>query len=769
MKEIQQRGSDMLMSADPALGYLGKIAKTTRESSPWWPPQAQAPKGAPNVVVVLLDDVGFSDFGCYGSEIQTPNIDALASRGLQFTNYTTVPMCTPARAALMTGKNPHSVGCGWLANNDAGYPGYRAGEMSKDAPTLAELLRTNGYSTYAVGKWHNTADHNVTESGSKDSWPLQRGFDRFYGFLGAETHYFEPAQLVEDNNFTKCDDYPEDYYSTDDWTRKGIELLKAHHSCTPEKPFLLYLPFNAPHVPFHAKPADIVKYRGAYDCGWDAVRQHRFDRQKERGIIPRGAQLSPRSEGVASWEELSGPEREVYARYMEIYAAMIDNVDQNVGKIMQFLREVGALENTLIIITSDNGATSLGGLEGAANISAKRYSRTEDPQKAQQMLQRGELGSKSSFPVYPVGWGNACNAPFRLYKRTPMNGGIRVPFIVHWPEGAKSGIRDQWVHVTDTTPTILDLIGAEYPLQFNGYRTRGFDGVSFREVLTSLEARPKRTKQYYEMEGNRGLISGRWKIVSLQPPGKAIDLDNWMLFDLETDPTECEDLAARMPDKLAELVEAFERDAEAYYVYPLDNRDMRRTLTVPPYLEQSLQEVRTFYPGTNSATMATVTPLIADRDFKLECHYRHGSSDEGVIFSIGDSFGGLVLFSRGGKTFFVYNGEQQMTVVDDLPVEPGDVQFILEHKALGERRGSGAITINGRRVAESISMSPTMLMTVTGEGLDVGLDRRSKVSDLYQDRGSFPYSGTISFVRIEPGMQAPGSYVNRSEVESQRD
>ena len=350
-----------------------------------------------------------------------------------------------------------------------------------------------------------------------------------------------------------------------------------------------------------------------------------------------------------------------------------------------------------------------------------------------------------------------------------MNGGIRVPFIVNWPKGAKAGIRDQWVHVTDTTPTIIDLIGAEYPLQFNGYRTRGFEGVSFSEILRSPEARPRRTKQYYEMEGNRGLISGNWKIVSLQPPNKPMDLDNWMLFDLETDPTECEDLAAIMPDKLAELVEAFEKEAETYYVYPLDNRDMRRTMTVPPYLEQSLQEVRMFYPGSNSATLATITPLIADRDYKLECHYRHGSGDEGVIFSIGDSFGGMVLLARGGTTIFIYNGEQHETVVDDLPVEPGEVHFILEHKALGDRRGCGAITINGKRVAENVSMSPTTIVPVTGEGLDVGLDRRSKVSSLYEDRGAFPYSGSISCVRITPGIQAHGSYVNRPELESQRD
>jgi len=253
---------DGLMSGDPGDGYQGVIGRTLQDSTPWWPPEPVRRKDAPNVVVILLDDLGFSDFGCYGAEIQTPHIDALAAGGLRFSNYTTVPMCTPARAALLTGKNPHAVGCGWLTFNTPGYPGYQAGEISRDAPTLAELLRGEGYSTYAAGKWHNTADHKVTSTGDRSSWPLQRGFDRFYGFIGGETHYFAPAQLFSDNAIVDRDTYGDDYYCTDDWTATAMHWLRAHVSASPHKPFFLYLPYNAPHAPLHAKREDLARYAG---------------------------------------------------------------------------------------------------------------------------------------------------------------------------------------------------------------------------------------------------------------------------------------------------------------------------------------------------------------------------------------------------------------------------------------------------------------------------------------------------------------------------
>ncbi|MGH8433771.1 MAG: arylsulfatase [Pseudomonas sp.] len=643
------RDESLLKNGDPGHGYQGTIGKTLKDSKPWWRPYTRAPAGAPNVVVILLDDLGFSDFGCYGSEIKTPNIDALAGGGLKFTGYTTVPMCTPARAALMTGKNPHSVGCGWLTHNNPGYPGYQAGEMSKDAPTLPELLRAQGYSTYAVGKWHNIADHNVTSAGDRSAWPLQRGFDRFYGFLGAETNFFSPGQLVEGNEFLNADAYPEGYYTSNDWTDRSIRYLRAHRAASADKPFFLYLAHNAPHVPLHALPGDIAKYDGTYDDGWDVVRKARYARQKLMGLIPDSWRLPDANPGVPRWDDVPEAQRPVMVHYMQLYAAMVDNIDQNVGRLVAELKALGVFDNTLIMLTSDNGASSIGGPEGAANIFEKRVTQQEKPGLPQAMLQSGILGGIDSYPAYPVGWGNCSNTPFRYYKRTPMNGGIRVPFIVSYPKGIPDpgATRRQWIHVTDTLPTLLDLLKVDYPAQFNGYKTRELNGVSYLGMLRDGSFPAQRTQQHYELEGNRGYISGPWKIASLQPPGSAIDLNRWLLFNLEQDPTECDNLAAVQPELLQQLIEKFEQDAHANYVYPLDNRDNRRVLALPPFLESVYAKPRYFYPDSETASPMSISPLISDRNFEIECAFEWRPGFEGVLFAVGDNVAGLAAFVMG--------------------------------------------------------------------------------------------------------------------------
>ncbi|EHP42168.1 arylsulfatase [Cupriavidus basilensis OR16] len=753
-----------------ANGYRGTIGKTLQESQPWWPAQRAALPGTPNIVVVLLDDLGFSDFGCFGSEIRTPHIDALAQGGLRFANYTTVPMCTPARAALMTGKNPHAVGCGWLTHNNPGYPGYQAGEMASDAPTMAELLRERGFSTYAVGKWHNTADHNVSPAGARDSWPLQRGFDRFYGFLAAETNYFAPGQLVEGNSFLDTDDYPEDYYCSDDWTDKAIGWLKAHQGASPDKPFFLYLAHNAPHVPLQAKPQDIERYAGEYDQGWDEIRRQRYERQRAQGVIPADWQLSDRGSNIPAWDQLTPEQRSLYAHYMAVYAAMVDNIDQNIGRLADHLRDAGVLDNTLFILTSDNGASSIGGPQGAANIFEKRVSGVEPASLAADMMRDGKLGGVDSYAAYPVGWGNASNTPFRFYKRTPMNGGIRVPYIVHWPQGIRDGgaIRREWIHVTDTLPTLMEIAGIDYPDRFRGNRTRGLNGISFRAMLADPAQATRRTRQHYELEGNRGYIRDHWKIVSLQPPGTRIDLDNWMLFDLLRDPTECEDVAAANRGVLAELVAEFEADAQANHIYPLDNRDNRRVLAVPPFLEKSYSLARTFHAGMSTVPTAVISPLIADRDYTLECRFSSEPGSEGVLLAFGNAFGGLSVFVADGQLHVVYNVGERSMAPPPVPLAQGDHHFVLEHRALGARRASATVLLDGQVAMAAMDMSPTILR-LTGEGLDVGCDRRLKVSERYKARGAFRYNGAIRFVRLTPGKQAADSLANRPERLAQID
>jgi len=762
------------LSGDPGEGWQGHMGRTLAESTPWWRPAVSAPPGAPNVIVILLDDVGFSDFGCYGGEIRTPNIDALAGAGLRFTGYTTVPMCAPARAALLTGKDPHSVGCGWLTHANPGYPGFQAAEISRDAPTMAELLRAGGWSTYAVGKWHNTPDHQVQAAGDRASWPLQRGFDRFYGFLGAETNFFSPGHLVEGNDFAVRDAYPDDYFCSDDWTDRAIAWLRAHRSADGAKPFFLYLAHNAPHVPLQARARDIERYRGVYDLGWDALRERRFERQRALGVVPADWRLPGLTPGVPEWSATDPQRREVMAHYMALYAAMIDNVDQNLGRLLDCLRELGVLDDTLVLLTSDNGASSIGGPDGTANIFEKRITRTEDPALAVRMLEDGALGGIDSYPAYPVGWGNASNTPFRFFKRTPMNGGIRVPMIVSWPARIRDAgaIRRDWIHVTDTLPTLLEITGLGYPAQHQGYRTRTLDGTSWAPLLADPAARAPRVAQslaqHYELEGNRGYIRGRWKIVSLQPAATRIDLDNWMLFDLEADPTEIDDLAASRPDVLRELVDAFEADAAARYLYPLDNRDNRRVLALSPDRVEAASRPRVFHPGAETVATIAVSMLIADRDYTLTCAFDWSAGDEGVVWAIGDSFAGLALFADGGRLHLVFRRGVEREEAIEAPLAPGPQQVVVRHRAHGQRRGTAELSVGGRPVAAPLDTSPT-LVRLGGEGLDVGLDRRRKVSTRYASRGTFTYPNRIAFVRIDPGPMAPGSLANRPETLAQAD
>jgi arylsulfatase len=761
---------DKLPSGDPGAGYQGTIGRTLQESSPWWPPRPEARAGSPDIVVVLLDDLGFSDVGCFGAEIATPNIDALAANGLRFSQYTTVPMCTPARAALLTGKNPHAVGCGWLTFNLPGYPGYQAGEISRDAPTLAELLRGSGYATYCAGKWHNTADFDVSASASRASWPLARGFDRFYGFIGGETHYFSPFQLFEDNAIVDRDAYASDYYCTDDWTDKAVAWLTSHVSSSRDKPFFLYLPYNAPHAPLQAKPSDLVRYRGVYDRGWDELRDARRERQQAMRLFAREWPVAPRSPGVPAWAELPAERRALYARYMELYAAIVDNVDQNVGRVVACLQKLGRLDNTLVIVTSDNGANGIGGVEGAVNNLAKRLTGREDPERVRDVMASGRLGATETWPAYPLGWTDVSSAPFRLYKTTTMNGGIRVPFVAHWPRGIaeRGAIRQQWLHVTDIVPTILDIVGQPYPEALNGYRTRSLDGVSAKALFRRANATSARSRQHYELAGNRGYIENGWKIVSLQPPGRAIDLDNWMLFDLECDATEVHDLARAHPDKLAELVAAFDADAQANYVYPLDNRGVRRSLTVPPFLEGAYARPHTFHPGSTIA-LGVVAPLVNDRDYRLACTFEFEPGDEGVLFALGDLLGGLALFARGDALVFVYRSGQGGEVASDaLRVRAGTNRFELRHEALGARRGRGTLVVNDERVA-TVDMSPTTILGLgVGEGLDIGVDRKLPVTERYEGNGAWPYTGRVACVTIEPGTHPADSYANLPEREAQR-
>lgn len=748
--------------------FEGHIGKTLADSQPYWPAPVRAPQDAPNVVMILLDDLGYADFGCFGGEIDTPNIDALAAQGLRFSRYTTVPMCTPARAALLTGKNPHSVGCGWLTHSDPGYPGYK-GEMSLDAPTMAELLRMRGYSTMAAGKWHNVYDRNNLPGGDTSAWPVQRGFERFYGFQAAENSYFQPDNMMEGNQPALAGIYPPDYFAPDDYTQRSLDWITDHRAGSPDKPFFLYLAYQTPHAPLQAKPEDIRKYRGRYDAGWDAVRRERFERQRAAGVVEPNARFIDRNAGIPAWDDLAPEMRALHARYMEVYAALVDNVDQNIGRLVAHLKHLGQLDNTIIMITSDNGANSVGGATGVMNLQGQRVGVGDDDALNQRLLKEDRIGALDTYLAYPTGWTQVSNTPYRLYKRTTMNGGIRVPFVLHWPQGVadsdRGAIRSQWIHVTDVLPTVMEACGAELPTQFNGYRTRALDGVSFGALLRDAQAPTQRSQQYYELAANRGFISGEWKIVSLQPPQKAIDLDNWMLFHLTTDPVEEHDLAAKHPDILRRLIAEFEQQADANYVYPLDNRTEARAMGVPPQEIERMLLPRECHRAGQSVPGMVTTPLVADRSYQIDADFDWKRGDEGIIFSLGDRFSGLVVFVEDGALRCVYQWWFNPKELAPIPLSEGQQHFSFDYEATGDRKGRGRLILGGAPATNFVDLSPTLLR-VTG-GLSVGLSRRLGVAERLEARGEFRYTGNITRVRITPGALPAKTALVLSEAELQ--
>lgn len=732
-------------------GFKGTLGRTRAESTPWWPERTHAPVGAPNIVIIYMDDMGWSDPGCYGSEIRTPNIDAVAARGLRFNHYTTHPLCSPARAALLTGMNAHAVGSGWLSTNNMGYPGY-TGEIPLDAPTLAEALRTTGYETIMTGKWHNTPIPDSVPAGPKHNWPSQRGFDTFYGFMAGETHYFFPTRLMLNNQVLPIDEYPRDYYATDDWTGKAIEYLKDLRASSPTKPFFLYVANNAMHAPMQAKERDIEKYRGCYDAGWTATREARFRRQIELGLIPPDAKLPPSDDGVPHWDATDPADRPLFARHMEVYAAMLDCADQNVGRLVDHLQAIGELDNTIIIFSSDNGGTDSGGATGYFNNNRRLSGLPPEPVEADR-ARIHDVGGPRSIPLYPAGWGEVSNTPFPSFKSYTGAGGRRVPFVLSWPAKVvgQGQIRQQFIHVTDVMPTLLELAGIAPPETIRGQPALRMHGKSFAPVLFDPTAAATRTEQYYECWSNRAFLRDGWLARSVQKRGAPIDFDNWTLHNLAEDFTECVDVGGRFPDKLTELSTAFDTAAREYFVYPLDNRTQIEIVSdVPPAMRGRKPKPRVFLPASPSVHRADILPLISNRSFRISTRFALRSTDSGVLWAVGDTIGGMVMYAEEGQLRFHYNGFGKRAGFAGVPLAEGDHEAVLVYEALGGRRGRGRLLLDDVEKAGWTDLSPTLMFGIF-EGLDVGLDRRAPVLwDLYERHGAFGFSGSIREVLVTP-------------------
>ncbi len=733
-------------------GFAGKVGRTREESEPHWElPQRPAP-GAPNVVVVFMDDLGWADVGCYGSEIATPHIDALAARGIRFNHYTTHPICSPARAALLTGMNAHSVSTGWLANNNPGFPGY-SGEIPLDAPTIAETLRAAGYATVGVGKWHNSPNGSHPNT----SWPTFRGFDRFYGFLEGETSYFFPARLVYNNIVAPIDEYPEGYYATDDWMDKAIGFVSDIRNQDPNRPFFLYVANNAVHGPLQAKEQDLAKYRGRYDAGWDQIRAERFQRQKALGIVPPDARLSDRDPDVPAWDDVPEDQRRLFVRHMEAYAAMLDCADQNIGRLVAHLTSMGELDNTVFVFSSDNGGTSSAGPSGMVYFN-RRFAGLPPLAVEKDVPLKDMIGSGQVPALYPQGWGQVSNTPFPSYKTYTGGGGRRVSLIVSWPAQLqdKGAIREQFAHVTDIMPTLLDLAGVKPLETSHGKPAKAMHGRSIAPVLRNGAAEPARGEQYYECWANRAFYRDGWIAVSLQRKGSPIDFENWTLHVHAEDFSESVDVAKQHPDKLKELVEAFDEAAWQNMVYPLDSRSpIQKFNELPAHQRPPATSTRRFLPNAQSVHRGIIVPLIADRSYSISVGFTQSPGDQGVLFAIGDITGGMVAYIENGRLHLVYNGFGEYHTLSGPEVAEGDRVARLEYEALGKRRGRGRLVMDGETGGEWSDLSPTMMYGFH-EGLDIGLDRRGPVSwELKARHGVFRYSGRIRELVIESGAFAP--------------
>ncbi len=553
--------------------FEGAIGRTQAESQPWWPTPAHPGEGAPDVVVILLDDTGFSHFGCFGSDLVTPNIDRLAAGGLRYTNFHVTPLCSPTRASLLTGRNHHSVGMRSLSNFDSGYPHMR-GHITNHATTAAEVLRDEGYATFAVGKWHLCAMENASAAGPYDQWPCQRGFDRYYGFLEGETDQFYP-ELVYDNHAVEPPATPaEGYHLSEDLVDHAIGFIHDSVSIRPDRPFFTYLAFGAMHAPHQAPASYLERYRGRFDDGWDVARDKWFARQMEMGLLPAGTQLAPRNPGVEPWDELPENQRRLAARLQEAFAAFLEHTDAQIGRLVDALDRLGRLDNTLVLLLSDNGASQEGGPFGVMHEMKYFNFLVETPDEAVQRLD--DIGGPHSHANYPWGWAQAGNTPFKWYKQNTHEGGVHVPLIVHWPGGIEEagGLRDQFHHVNDLVPTIYDALGVEAPAIYRGYEQIPVAGVSLRYSFDAPAAASHKEVQYFEMMGHRAIYLDGWKAVTRHRPGVAFEDDDWELYHLAEDRSECTNLAADQPERLAELVERWWAEAEEYGVLPLDDRSI---------------------------------------------------------------------------------------------------------------------------------------------------------------------------------------------------
>jgi arylsulfatase len=742
--------------------FPGKIGRSPEKSTPAWPERSVAPEGAPNVLIWLLDDAGFAHLSPYGGVIDTPTIEGIAEDGVVFSNFHSVPLCSPARAALLAGRNHHSIGMGSHVMSPAGFPGYNS-RIPKSAGSLARVLKDNGYATFALGKWDQTPVVEAGPAGPFDSWPSGQGFDHFYGFVGGEAHHFSPSLWSDHTAISPHEGNP-GYFLTTDLADQAIDYLSNLRATRPGTPFFMYWATGAVHAPHHAPQDYIDAYRGRFDGGWDATRAAILDQQKERGIAPESARLSPRPDVIPGWDTLPFEERALYARQMEAFAAQLTHADEQFGRLLDYLESTGSLENTIVIVTSDNGSSAEGGMYGLHNEALSLNSQTSTFEANNKFL--NEWGGPRTANHFHAGWGMAGNTPFPYFKHHSDEGGTRVPMLLSWPAGmAERGVRAQYHHMIDVMPTVLALAGVQPAESIDGIMQQPLDGVDMTYAVRNEDAEDVRVRQYFEIWGNRAIYDDGWLAVTIHNeimpwqvpiPGKVED-DVWRLYNLRDDFSASTDLAEDLPEKLEQLKKSWDSEAEKYGVFPLDPN--RRARFIAAMNKSGPRGSLLRYPGQGVYRVPeALSPPVKNRSYEIRVRLDSfdPDADSGVLVAAGGKTGGYTLYIDNGYVYYEYNlyNEEFFVARSNARLSAGDQAIRLTFDK--DNVGNGGLTrlfFGDSKVGE-VMLSETVRNSFSIEdGFDIGRDSGSSVSRNYKP--PYRYSGQIADVEFELGERVP--------------
>ena len=761
--------------------FQGTISVDIRDSVPDWAPfePPKAPDGAPSVVYIVLDDVGFSAMNSYGGPIETPNIDRIAAEGVRYTQWHTTALCSPTRSCLLTGRNHTRNSMACITEAAGGYPNA-SGTIPPENGMLPEILGELGWNTYMVGKWHLCPTVEMNLASTRRNWPSGRGFERWYGFLGAETNQWFP-DLVYDNHPVDPPRTPEQgYHLTEDLTDKALEFIKDARAIAPDKPFFLYYAPGAAHAPHHVAKEWSDRFKGRFDMGYEAMREETLARQKQMGIVPPDTQLPPLNplgtfqtrkgpdgqpfpplDFTKPWGSLSAEEQRLFCRMAEVYAGFLAHTDHQIGRLLDFLEATGQRDNTLVILVSDNGASGEGGPDGSVNESLLFNGIPDDLQT--NLAKIDELGGPSTYNHYPNGWAMAFNTPFKMWKRYEFNGGTADPCIISWPanKAAAGQIREQYHHAVDLVPTILDLLGVEPPAKIKGHMQSHFDGVSMRTSLADAAAPSTRTTQFYSMLGSRGIWHDGWKAITTPPTLSGwshFDNDTWELYHTDIDRSELHDLAAEQPEKLRELIYLWYAEAGRNDAFPLDDRSPLEIILTPRPQLASPRDRYVYYPDVAEVPEAQ-SVNVRNRSFAIGAVVDiPAPGAQGVLYAQGSRFGGHALYIKEGRlryvNSFVGMFEQRIVATEDVPT---GTNLILS--ASFEKDGedpphvaTGILSLyhGETKVGEGRIKTQPGMFSLAGEGLCVGRDSSDPVTSDYPGEAPYRFTGgTIDRVAVD--------------------